>query len=429
MMAIFTIAVLFVELSLLALFNTSVPVAELSDTWVIVVILIFSVAYIFAIDKSKKMQSVKLPLLCGYILRIFLVFWSHYGRKIFILPWDDKDASGFYNNSVRYAQGQEIKYGVPFTTIMGRIFSFTGISKLLGQFLIALYSMVAIHMAALILEKVGVSEKAKQRSIYILCLLPHFAIMSQAFMRESLIIMCMALSAYCFVQWFYEKNELYFVAAFALVFCGAAFHAGVVGLAVGYIVIRVIYDGKREKMNLSMKGILFALLFLMVFVFLYNNYSDTLFGKVRGVEDISDIAQSYQNGGSDYSAYVGNSNNPLNLVIYTPIRMAYFLFSPFPWQWRGLEDIIAFCFSSMFYMWVVIQAIRRLRDMDKMKRSLVIALLILVFCAAFVFAWGVSNTGTAIRHRDKMVVLYAVLYGLATEKKDQSKRGFISEKL
>ena len=48
-----------------------------------------------------------------------------------------------------------------------------------------------------------------------------------------------------------------------------------------------------------------------------------------------------------------------------------------------------------------------------MGTGMVIAFLIIALCTVFVFAWGVSNTGTAVRHRDKMVILYGVLLGLS----------------
>lgn len=422
MLTIFVILILVADFGFLSFFNTSAAVTEISDIQVIAAIVVFSAGYIFALEKSEKLQSVQVPLFLGYLIRLVMVFWEIYGRNIYRLPYSSGDAGQFYKTAVAIAQGEDRGYGVPFTTIIGKIFSFAGISRLWGQFLIMLCSVAAIHVAAMILNKVAADEKAKKRSVYILCLLPNFAFLSCAFLRESVITMFMAISLYCFIKWFQEENESFFVGAFVFVFCGARFHAGVVGLAVGYIVVRVLYDDKKQRMNLSAKGIFFAVMFLLVFVFLYNNYSDTLFGKVGGVDDISDIAQTGYSGGSDYSKYVGNSNNPINLVIYTPVRIAFYLFSPFPWQWRNLTDAIAFCSSSLFYMWAVICAIRYLNDEQNENKQLVIVLLILVACSVFVFGWGTSNTGNAIRHRDKLVVLYLVLYGVASQKRNLKQR-------
>ena len=133
---------------------------------------------------------------------------------------------------------------------------------------------------------------------------------------------------------------------------------------------------------------------------------------MAGVDDITDIANTLDYGGSSYARYVGNSSSIRNMVIFTIPRIFYFLFSPFPWQWRGFSDIIAFCFSSMFYYVAARSALVNLRFMSKKDKNKTIAIIIISISIVFIFAWGVSNTGTAARHRDKLVMLFASLYAL-----------------
>ena len=150
-----------------------------------------------------------------------------------------------------------------------------------------------------------------------------------------------------------------------------------------------------------------------MFVYLYTNHKDVLFAKMVKIETIDDIASGVVKGGSSYAAYVGNSSTPLNMLLYTLPRIVFFLFSPFPWHWRGLSDIIAFCFNSVFYMGAVYSAWKYLRSKERENRNLLIALLIVALVTVFVFAWGTSNTGTAVRHRDKMVILYGMIWALS----------------
>ena len=133
---------------------------------------------------------------------------------------------------------------------------------------------------------------------------------------------------------------------------------------------------------------------------------------MASVDDITEIANTLDYGGSSYARYVGNSSSVRNMVIFTIPRIVYFLFSPFPWQWRSLSDIIAFCFSSMFYFAAVRSTVGNLKYMSKKNENKTIAIIIISICIVLVFAWGVSNTGTAARHRDKLVMLFATLYAL-----------------
>ena len=99
--------------------------------------------------------------------------------------------------------------------------------------------------------------------------------------------------------------------------------------------------------------------------------------------------------------------------------MFFFMFSPLPWQWRGIPDIIAFVFSSLFYMYIIFSTLQKLYQICKSQTKsnnihliVLIALSIIAIFSSFVFGWGCNNTGTATRHRDKMMCIYAVMLGI-----------------
>ena len=134
---------------------------------------------------------------------------------------------------------------------------------------------------------------------------------------------------------------------------------------------------------------------------------------MNNVDSLSDIGNVNTEGGSSYAAYVGDSSSVFNMMIYTIPRIVYFLLSPFPWQWRGMGDIIAFVFSSLFYFFTIKNAFVFIKKANQKNKSYVIIVFIVALCTAFVFSWGVTNTGTATRHRDKMIILYGLLYALS----------------
>jgi len=377
------------------------------------VVILFSLVYIWDVGRSKRLRPVAIPLILGYLMRLALVVFDIYGRDIYSLPNSGADSEMFYRYALQQAVYGHSSRGGLLSTFVGTLFHWTGISRLFGQFFLMLCAVAALHIAERIMEEFKVEQRYRIRAMYILCLLPNFAILSSIFLRESVVTMFLALSLLCFAKWFMGKAELWFGLAFVFVFCASAFHSGSVAVAVGYIVVRFLYDRSKGRFRFTWKNILPAVLFVVVFLYLFNSYGDRLFAKMLNIESIEDIASVRGAGGSSYARYVGNSSTPLNMILYTPLRVVFFLFSPFPWHWRGLSDIIAFCFNSLFYIWSLFRAAKTLMSRRSPNKNAVIALLLIAACTVFVFAWGVSNTGTAVRHRDKMVVLYAVLLGLS----------------
>lgn len=115
-------------------------------------------------------------------------------------------------------------------------------------------------------------------------------------------------------------------------------------------------------------------------------------------------------GGAGYTIKTITSGNEIiDLVINTPIRIIYYLFSPMPWNWRGIKDIIAFFFSSLYYFFGIILAVRSIKKYNFPNKNLVVALLLVMFFSYIIFSWGVKNAGTAMRHRDKFVTIYVLL--------------------
>ena len=96
------------------------------------------------------------------------------------------------------------------------------------------------------------------------------------------------------------------------------------------------------------------------------------------------------------------ANSPAELVWQSPIRLTYFLFAPFPWMVAEVSDIFGLVDSALFF-YLVARVVRRRKGLPD-RPATVLALG--VFAAmAVVVALGVSNYGTALRHRNKMLPL------------------------
>lgn len=382
----------------------------------LIMIAIWSLVYIFEISRSEKYTIYMRELISGYLLRVLLLLFDIYGKNIYQLPNSGADSGAFFKSAQWYAGvSTNVRDMGSFPYVMGLVFKYIGVNQLYGQFLMLLCSIIAIHFFLAILDLLSIDYHIKKKALLIICFLPNFAILSVLFLREAIVTMLITISIYFFLRWFSDKSLSCLLLSIIVCFCACYFHSGSVGLIVGYIIVLFLYSSYKERFTLSVSNIFISALLAVVMVYLFFNYSDILFSKIYRVDNIREIANTSEYGGSSYAKYVGNSSSVRNMVIFTIPRIIYFLFSPFPWQWRGLSDIIAFCFSSLFYFSAARSAIGNMIFMNKKNKDKTIAIIIVSISIVFVFAWGVSNTGTAARHRDKLVMLFATLYALGME--------------
>jgi len=93
--------------------------------------------------------------------------------------------------------------------------------------------------------------------------------------------------------------------------------------------------------------------------------------------------------------------------IKIPVRYVTFIFSPFvPWLvrsiWHSVGLIDAFLYLWMFYLLYKYKRIFKFNETAK-------AILIMILLTILVFSLGVTNVGTAIRHRAKIAPLLIIL--------------------
>lgn len=379
-------------------------------------ILIASIAVFADIGRSRHHWEVRRALNIGYLWRIFFLYFDVFGRGLYLLPNSGGDSDVFYSGAVRYMQAGGATRGL-FPRVMGTVFRVIGPNRLFGQYLLLLCSMVTLVLIAGMMRRLKVPEKQAGRTMLLIGLLPNVAILSSIFLRESIVCMFVTLSVYFFVIWLQKDRGLQLLLSIAAALLASSFHAGTASLLVAFVAVRLLYNKRRKDFHFRFTNVFPAVVLIVVIAFLFINYADVWFGKLANVDSLDDIANTHDAGGSSYAAYVGDSSSPLSVAIYTIPRMVYFLFSPFPWQWRGLNDIITFFFSSMFYLSVSWRTIKALRSSDLEHKSVLIAMTIVALCAVFTFGWGVSNTGTAMRHREKLVSVFALMLALTQVRK------------
>jgi hypothetical protein len=100
-----------------------------------------------------------------------------------------------------------------------------------------------------------------------------------------------------------------------------------------------------------------------------------------------------------------------DVVWQTLIRLAYFLFTPFPWMIRETIDIIGFI-DALLYVGLVLLISVNWKYIWSNSLTRIVVLFLAV--GLVIFALGTSNYGTAIRHRSKFAPLLIVVAVVAT---------------
>ena len=115
-------------------------------------------------------------------------------------------------------------------------------------------------------------------------------------------------------------------------------------------------------------------------------------------------------------------HNKVDILWQTPIRSFYMLFSPFPSKITDIQDITG-VLDSFLYIFLFIFFFKSMWLIREKNKALILAffLILVTFCGPF--AWGTSNYGTAIRHRQKIVFLLIIgaSFSLAQIKQKQPK--------
>jgi len=380
-----------------------------------------------SVAKKDEKQIVNM-LIFSFALHICCMLWDVYCKDIFLLPNAEGDAIGYESvaNSFAFGRRKDLVDLRDYSFWAGQIYKCIGRDPVTVQFLnivFAMYSIVLIHKSAIILN---ISFQYRRLMVMLLCFLPNSIVITSIFLRESLIAFCVCMSIYCFTVW-WKYNRMYmFVFSILFSFLGGCFHVGGLACAVGYLAMCIFISGPHRKLAISGKSILkyAALLFIALFILSANK--ETFFSKIDGdvtAENIvSKAGATDRVSDAEYSVGIEGLSPIPDLVINSPIRMFCFLAAPMPWMWRGIKDILAFFGSALFYLLALKEVLKSFKKISSSTnesewlRNYLIVSLSVITIAMLMFGWGVSNVGTALRHREKFTCLFALVYAIAKQR-------------
>ena len=373
-------AVLLLEGLITKLFIDMIPV---NDTVVFLPVILVNTLCVFGwiALKYREERKVLFALLGGFVLRLGLLTWDLYGRSIFKLPNSGLDTESYDSWARQLFRTGQLPRGGVYPRFIAFWYSLFNIQRPIAQYVNILLAMTAIWLVIRTLDDLAIEKGTRLKVRYIA-----------------------------------DGNLFLLIAAVLAAIAASSVHSGAMAVLLGETVTLIRYDWQTRGMKITPKSIALTAAAVVGFLIMFSLLHDVLFakfGNVDSAEDIINTAEKYNAGGSAYQAGFRISNPTLNLIINSPIRMFYFIASPLPWNWRGLSDIIAFCFSSSVFLYAHFRSYIEIRRSERsLGRTLIIVVTIIALCAALIFAWGVSNAGTAVRHREKFMTVYILLIAL-----------------
>ncbi len=389
-------------------------------------IILIGINFLFYIVEITKYKSDYRSLfLFAYIIRVVAMFWDIYAEHIYPLPHSGVDSVRFFYYASLVSSNLELLkgpiYGSIYTKMLGLIFYITSPQRLIGQYINTLLGTTIIIIVYKILDVIEINNRTLKRSIALLAFAPHSIIFSGILLRENLVNFFAVSSFYCFVMWYKNRSKINILYSLLLLGISATFHSGVIGIIIGYVYMYLFYNHKTKTFTFTKSTIYFLIVFILVSYFSYFLFSDVLFTKFNKIKSINDIIEqaNVRGGGSAYLTNFEINSLP-KLILFGPIKTFYFLTSPLPVNWRGIEDIISFIMDSLMYLSFIFYIIINYKKFIN-KHPLAMSILIMILTFSFIFGVGIANAGTAMRHRQKILPLFIVLYAITSSIKIKDK--------
>jgi len=348
----------------------------------------------------------------AFVIRFILLFINNY---IFVLPQGDGDAIIIEFYAFKFSNLTNLDYGYIFSQghfflayLGSLLYSVIGREPFMfGLFMVVLGTIVVdkVYTASFLLwNNKGIAIKAA----WFTALFPQLCLHSALTLRETPVNLFLILAIISFIKyWKYSQGkELIWFVIYIII--ASLFHSGVLFVFLGILILSLTAS-KQNKNNFISRFLLPLIIIVSVILINYWGIGTQKFG--GSIENISNQFQIRES-----MKTMGNSAYPSWMLITgglsefwkVPIRYIAFLFSPLiPFMVKNPKHIIGL-FDGILYLLLFynIYKNRKLIKSNSAARGVLIMSLFLIL----VFSLGVSNVGTAIRHRAKIVPILIILY-------------------
>ena len=370
---------------------------------------------VFCYIAMQKDRKVKELLVIAYILRVLIVLADT--NQWFHVPLTGADDEGMHRYAAANQYLKETLHLTNYTTVLTFIYSITGTSRAFAQYFNVILGIGVLAFLNESLKLLGIDIKTLRSVLTLAVYMPMLVILSGILLREAWCQMFLMMSLYYFLRWFVGRGgQLSVVISLACVFGASWMHGGCVAVAVGYFMGFLFYNPRTKTNSFSYRSVIAAIL-LIAFVMIFTanmNILGSKFSKYAEMESEEVFilrANAKSDAGSQYLMWLPQVENPLIGLLYSPLKIFYFLFSPIPFDWRSIKDFQSFILDSIIYIYLLWKLFKT-KVTQKWAVHLRNYMFAIFFIITFVFSYGTNVAGTAIRHRSKSVAILFVAYAV-----------------
>lgn len=356
----------------------------------------------------NKCNECKNYILFSFLLRLFIMFVDYY--HLFPIIHSGNDTERFHEAAVFIYNNNDLLFNsniYSYSKFISCLYIMVTPLRLVAQYLNVLFGLGVI-LVVLEISMMLKLENYNKRISFFICFFPTGIILSSILLREAIVAFFIVLSLYFVLKYIIINSKICFFYSVLCVLFSSYMHSGAFVVIVMYFFVFILYDHKKRKMLFSLYSI-FPMLIVVVLSFILFYYSGiflTKFDKLTlgsNEEILNLLSETY--GGSAYLTWIDMNSN-LQAILFSPLKMFYFIFSPIPLDWRNLGDVLAFVLDSLFYVYFCILILKQRKMMGYSSFYKVLIACILIF--VFVFSYGTKTSGTAMRHRNKIYPFFLI---------------------
>jgi hypothetical protein len=292
---------------------------------------------------------------------------------------------------------------------------FLGRSILMAQSISLLFGIGSVFLGWKISKIIWDNRVAKKIG-WMIALFPSLILYSVLTMKEVYVSFFLLIALYGIVRWVKTNSLISFLITLAGFTGGIFFHGSLIVGAIFFVLIVGIRNLKNIFISLSKGHVnLKILIFLIIFSglaasYLSNKIGVPYLGNFERSTDLDRVLHKTTvntRGEASWPDWL-KVYSPIEATYKVPVRAIYFIFSPFPWDVKKNSHLIGM-FDALIYLYLVylIFCNRKIIWKDPTLKTILILLLIFI-C---VYAVGVGNFGTGIRHRSKFTIMFILLAG------------------